>query len=126
QDLTIVANGVVNGASFTSGLAPGGLFTILGSGLAAGGADTSVLINGEFAQVVLGSAFQVNGVVPGDLVPGTYDLQVQSAFGSVTQPVTILANSPAIFPVDSATHAGVVNQDGSTNSNLKPAVRGQT
>ncbi len=82
-------------------------------------------IKGEGAQLSLATAFQVNGVVPADLGPGTYDLQVQSPFGLVTQSVNIAANAPAIFLMSSATQGAVVNQDGSLNSDLNPAVRGQ-
>jgi uncharacterized protein (TIGR03437 family) len=126
QDLTIVSNGVVNGASFTVGIAPGGLFTIFGSGLAGAGVNTSVTIKGEATQVTMSNPFQVNGVVPGDITPGTYDLQIQSPFGLVTQSVDIAANAPAIFISGDSTHGTITNQDGSTNSDLAPAVRGQT
>jgi uncharacterized protein (TIGR03437 family) len=126
QDLTLIAGGVVNGASFTPGIAPGGLFAILGSGLAGVGVNTSVTINGEGAEVQMATAFQIKGVVPADISPGTYDMQVQSPFGLVTQSVDIVANAPAIFLMNDVTQVAVVNQDGSPNSNLNPAVRGQT
>jgi uncharacterized protein (TIGR03437 family) len=125
QDLTILSSGgIVNGASFTPGIAPGGLFAIFGGGLAGAGVDTSVTIKGEAAQLSLASAFQVTGLVPADLGPGTYDLQVQSPFGLVTQSVDIAANAPAIFLMGNLPQGAVVNEDGSQNSDLNPAVRG--
>src|SRR5262249_50871431 len=85
----------------------------------------SVTIQGETAQITMASPFQINAVVPFDLAPGSYDLQIQSPFGLVTQSVDIAANAPAIFLKDDVTQGAVVNQDGSPNSNLKPAVRSQ-
>jgi len=69
--------------------------------------------------------FKINAVVPQDLAPGSYTLQVQSPFGMASQTVQIVANAAAIFLLGTATQGAVVNQDGSINSNLKPVVRSQ-
>jgi uncharacterized protein (TIGR03437 family) len=116
---------VVNAASFTPGIAPGGIFSIFGSGLAGAGVNSSVAINGAAAQVLVATPFQINAVLPQDLAPGSYTLQVQSPFGLASQAVDVVANAPAIFLLGDQTQGAVVNQDGSINSNLEPVVRGQ-
>jgi uncharacterized protein (TIGR03437 family) len=126
QDLTLLPGGVVNAASFTPGIAPGGLFSIFGSGLSGPGSSTTVAINGSTATVVASTPFQTNAQVPADLAPGSYTLQVQSPFGLASQTVQVSANAPAIFLAGSATQGAVVNPDGSINSNLQPVTRGQT
>jgi uncharacterized protein (TIGR03437 family) len=52
-------------------------------------------------------------------------LQVQSPFGVVSVTVQVVANAPAIFVMGSQVESAVINQDGSTNSSIKPAVRNQ-
>jgi len=75
---------------------------------------------------VLGATpFQINAVIPQDLAPGSYSLQVQSPFGLVSQTMQVVPDAPAIFLLGSQTQGAVVNQDGSINSTLKPAVRSQ-
>jgi uncharacterized protein (TIGR03437 family) len=125
QDLTILPDGVVNGASFTPAIAPGGVFTIFGSGLAGVGVNTSVAIDGEAVQVLAATPFQINAVIPQDLAPGSHMLQVQSPFGLVSVTVQVVANAPAIFVMGSQVESAVINQDGSTNSSIKPAARNQ-
>jgi uncharacterized protein (TIGR03437 family) len=131
QDVTIAANGVVNGASLMPGIAPGGLMAIFGSGLAGPGGDSAVQMNGEAAAVVSKSPFQIMAQVPPDLAPGPYPLSVQSPYGSTQQTVQVAATAPAILPSSSKITAGspaygmVVNQDGSMNSPSNPAQRGQ-
>ena len=126
QDLALLSSGVVNGASFTPGIAPGGIFTIFGSGLSAAGSASTVTINGESAQVLLATPFQINAQVPSDLAPASYTMQVQSPFGSATQQVAVSNTAPAIFLQGSATQGAIFNQDGTVNSDTNPAVRGQS
>jgi uncharacterized protein (TIGR03437 family) len=127
-DLTVLPDGVVNGASLTTnpGIAPGGLFRIVGGGLAAAGANPTVAFDGNPVQVQSASPFQVTALVPADLPPGSYTLQIQSPFGSVSQPVQVMANAPAIFTAGVAGHSAVINADGNANSNLSPATRGES
>lgn len=123
QDLELLSNGVVNGASLTPGIAPGGLATIYGSGLSGAGSASSVTINGEPAQVVMAAPFHINVQVPADLAPNSYSLQVQSPFGSSAEQVVVSANAPAIFLLGPAGY--VTNPDGTLNSDINPALRGQ-
>ena len=97
QTATFSSAAVLNAATFAPGLAPGGLFSIFGAGLYGPSADTTVSFGGESAQLILESAFQLNGQVPGDLAPGTYPVTIQSAWGSATQPVTVNPSAPSIF-----------------------------
>jgi uncharacterized protein (TIGR03437 family) len=130
--VTLAANGVVNGASFVPGIAPGGLMAIFGSGLAGPGGDSVVQMNGEVAAVVSKSPFEIMAQVPPDLVAGPYSLSVQSPFGSAQQAIQVADTEPGIFLLSNNTNAGsaaygmVVNQDGSTNSPTNPVQRGQT
>ena len=130
QDVTILAAGVVNGATGTPGIAPGGLMAILGSGLAGPGGDTVVQMNGEAAIVQSASAFQITAQAPPDLTPGPASLSVQSPYGSAQVDTQVSATAPAIFFVSNntktATPYGVIsNADGSMNSATNPGSRGQ-
>jgi len=120
------AAGVVNAATFTTAIAPGGIVSIFGSGLAAPSAATTVDVDGEAAAVLASSAFQVNAVLPADLAPGAHTLRVKSPFGIAQQPVTVSAVAPAIFLVGNPPVGAVENQDGSLNSPANPLARGKT
>jgi len=132
QTATFAANAVLNAATFVSGLAPGGLFSIFGAGLYGPSAPTAVQFGSESAKLILSSPFQINGQVPADLSPGNYSLTVQSAFGSATQPVLVSATAPGIFVVSTETGAAtgnrtvgaVINQNGTLNDIGTPANRG--
>jgi uncharacterized protein (TIGR03437 family) len=131
QDVSVAANGVVSGASFLPGIAPGGLMAILGSGLAGPGGDSTVQVNGETAAVITKSPFQILAQVPPDLAPGPYTLSVQSPYGSAQAAIQVAATAPAILLVSNNVSAAspayglVANQDGSTNAPTNPGQRGQ-
>ena len=132
QDVTVAANGVLNGASFVPGIAPGGLMAIFGSGLAGPGGDTAVQVNGEAAALVSTTPFQIMAQVPPDLAAGSYSLNIQSPFRSTQVAVQVAATAPAILLSSNNINAGspayglVVSQDGSMNSPTNPAQRGKT
>ncbi len=104
------ANGVVNAASYSPGLSPGGFASIFGSGLTAGGSGAAAP---PFPQVLWGSQVwldsrplplhyagpaQINFLVPLDVTPGDYDLRVTSEIGvSASLKVHVLRASPGIF-----------------------------
>lgn len=119
------ANAVVNAATFGSGIAPGGLMAIFGSGLSGPGAATSIEVNGAAARVLAATPFQVNAEVPAALAPGTYPMRIQSAFGSAEQPVAVAEAAPGIFLVGGPGVGAVVNGDGKLNAPTVPARRGQ-
>jgi len=122
--------GIVNGASFVPGqaIAPGSLFSIFGTSLAAApaGADTiplSTTLGGVTVKFVSGSTTvdapllflqsnQINAVVPWNLVPGEATVTVtDGSVSSAPASVTIGAFSPAVFAI--GTMAAVQNVDGS-------------
>lgn len=135
--LTFTTAGVVNAASFTPGLAPGGLFTVFGNSLAQNGVASIAQIGGLMAPVVAQSGFQLSGEIPLDLAPGSYTLTLSSPYGTMQQPVTIQPVAPAIFVVSgqasaqasaqpSAQQGAILNQNATLNTPDNPAVRGQT
>jgi uncharacterized protein (TIGR03437 family) len=125
QDVSFTADGVVNAGTFTSGIAPGGIMAIFGSGLAASGTSTSVTLDGNPVQVLGATPFQINAVVPQGTTPGTHILTISSTFGNAQQPVDIATVAPAIFLVGNPPVGAVVNQDGTLNSPGAPLPRGQ-
>ncbi len=120
------ATSVVNAATFGTGIAPGGLMAIFGSGLAGGGTNTSVEMNGIPVRIVATTPFQLNAEVPADLAAGAYSLRIRSAFGAAEQQVSVSESAPGIFVIDSSGRGAVVNQDGNINSPAAVARRGQT
>jgi len=124
QDANFSAAAVVNAASFTGSIAPGGIISIFGAGLSGPGATTGVDFDGEPAQVLLASPFQINAVVPADAAPGAHTLHVTSAYGTAQQMVTVSAVAPAIFMISPSLGA-VVNQNNTLNTPSNPLPRGQ-
>jgi uncharacterized protein (TIGR03437 family) len=107
----IAAGGVVNGASFTSKVAPGSLFSIFGTDLAMAKQDAlaaplptslagaAVTVGGKPAPLVFVSAGQINAQVPyeaplGDVVPVVVTVNGQS---SPVANVAVMASAPGIF-----------------------------
>jgi uncharacterized protein (TIGR03437 family) len=116
---TLFSSGIVNAASLTSDIAPGGIVSIFGAGLA----GSSVMVNGEAAAVLAALPFQVNAQIPADIPVGTATVTVASGNGSASAPVAISAVAPEIFTL-SPTQAAIVNQDNSLNTSSNPAARG--
>jgi uncharacterized protein (TIGR03437 family) len=126
QDISFTADAVVNAATFTSGVAPGGIVAIFGSGLSGPGAATGVDLDGAQATVLFASPFQIDAVLPDGVAPGTHSLRVRSAFGTAQQNIDVSAVAPAIFLIGNPPAGAVENQDGSLNGAFNPASRGQT
>jgi uncharacterized protein (TIGR03437 family) len=114
-------------------VAPGGLASIYGSGLAAGTdsagslplptslAGTSVTVGGYSAPMLYASYGQVNFQVPFEVPPGSAVFTVfvnGSAVSSGT--LTVQATAPGVFMLDGGRAAGV-NQNGGVNSVGSPA-----
>jgi uncharacterized protein (TIGR03437 family) len=116
---SLITGSVVNAASYTNAIAPGGLISIFGGGLA----GASVQINGQAAKVVASTPFQVNAQVPSTVSPGTVQLSVSSANGGAQQQVAVASVAPAIFSV-SATQAAITNLNNTLNTPSNPAQRG--
>ncbi len=124
QTLTIRAEQVVNAASFSRLLAPGGLVSIFGAGLAASATPPTVEVDGVAAVISFASPFQINAQIPPSTAPGTSTLRLRSPFGTVDQPVTVSLVAPAVFTLGVGVGA-IVNQDEQINSPFAPASRGQ-
>jgi uncharacterized protein (TIGR03437 family) len=114
---TLAASSIVNAATLTTGIAPGSLIYIGGTGLSEGRAE----MDGQPITVVARQPFQLTAQVPLEVAPGAHSIRVESPYGSAAQAVRILETAPAIF----ASANAVVNQDGTLNSPLSPARRGQ-
>jgi uncharacterized protein (TIGR03437 family) len=121
--LSITPPGVVNGASYTSQIAPGSFISIMGAGLAGAGCGASVQINGEPVPVAVALPFQVNAQIPFDVAPGAATVTLSSGCGSAQQAITISDVAPAIFSV-AADQAAITDQDNSLNKPSNPALRG--
>ena len=131
------ANAVVNAATFTPGLAPGGIMAIFGTGLSAlpefgvgvGSGTfvaTTVDVDGTAAAVLFASPFQVNAQVPPGIAPGVHTVRVKSAYGTAQQQFSVAAVAPVIFLLGSPSAGAVLNQDYSINSRTTPLPRGQS
>lgn len=116
---TLFSSGIVNAASLTSDMAPGGIASIFGAGLA----GSSVTVNGEPAKVLAALPFQINAQVPADIPSGTATFAVSSAAGSATELAAISTVAPEIFTLG-ANQAAITNQDNTLNTAANPAVRG--
>ena len=129
QDASFTAAAVVNAATFTSGIAPGGIMAIFGTGLSGPGAPsgpaTTVDMDGAVAAVLWASAFQINAQVPPGMAPGVHTLRVRSGYGVAQQSVSVAAVAPAIFLMGNSGMGAVLNQDFSMNGPANPLPRGQ-
>ena len=126
QDLSFPAGGVVGGATFTPGIAPGGVVSIFGSGLAGGGRPTTVDLDGTDMHVLFATPFQINAEVPPGATAGAHTIHVQSAYGSAQQPVAVSAVAPGIFLLGNPPAGAVTNTAYNLVGRLNPLQRGQT
>lgn len=121
----IANNGVVNAASWTAGLTPGGLATVFGVNLA--GKTGDVLVNGTGVPVLFAGTDQINFLVPPETATGTARVQIRTELGTsdaVTVPV--LPVQPGIF-FDSASEYGAVLVAGTGQPTQNtPVARGGT
>jgi uncharacterized protein (TIGR03437 family) len=129
QDVSFTADAVVNAATFTSGIAPGGIMAIFGTGLSAPGVPSGPAaaadMDGVAATVLWASAFQINAQVPPGIAPGVHTLRVSDVYGVAQQSVSVSAVAPAIFLIGSSSAGAVLNQDFSMNGPSNPLPRGQ-
>jgi uncharacterized protein (TIGR03437 family) len=133
QDINFSSRSVVNAATFSADMAPGGLIAIFGDGLARPGTTTKVEVADKPANVIAALPFQVNAQIPLGVTPGTQVLRVTSAFGVSEQTIEVRAAAPAIFRLDPASvgldqtavnKGAIINQDGKLNLPSNPARRG--
>jgi uncharacterized protein (TIGR03437 family) len=135
---------VVNGASLTNtGLSPGLIFTVFGSGLGlANGlglqldqngnvyndlAGVAVFVNGTPAPLLYLGANQINAVAPYEIASSVgQNVVVQVNDNGVRSnqfTIAVVAAAPAIFSLGNGQGA-ILNQDGSVNGPSNPAARG--
>jgi len=133
---------IVNGASLTStGLSPGLIFTLFGSGLGPDAGQTlqldtsgnvsgnlsgiSVTVNGSYSPLLYVGQGQINAVAPYEIAgSGTAQVQVlNNGVVSATTNVNVVATAPAIFSLGNGQGA-ILNQDGTVNGPANPAARG--
>jgi uncharacterized protein (TIGR03437 family) len=120
-----IYDGVVNAASYSTGLAPGAFAAIFGHGLA-GDADAGispypeelsgvqVTVDGEPAALHYASDRQINLVVPAGTSPGTRNLAISTSGGSfLLAQAQVFAAAPGIF-FDPISGLGAVIRFGST------------
>jgi uncharacterized protein (TIGR03437 family) len=122
---------VVNGASFSTALAPGGLISIFGEGLAAGTTQASVAplptalggstvaLNGTPLSLTYVSPGQINAQLPLN-VQGPATLRVATVSGFAEVPVIISDTAPAIFS------GGILHSNYSPVTPESPARAGET
>ncbi|HWB86671.1 MAG TPA: hypothetical protein VG675_21180 [Bryobacteraceae bacterium] len=130
QSPVVASGGVVNGANYSSAVAPGSIAAVFGTDLASGlsAADTvplsttlgdvqSVTFNGVAAPMDFVSSGQINVQVPWSVGAGTATIVVTRTSGaSSPQQVTVATMSPGIFSVDASGKGqalAINNADGS-------------
>jgi uncharacterized protein (TIGR03437 family) len=126
QSVSFTADGVVNGATFAPGIAPGGVASIFGVGLSGAGKTTTVDMDGTAMRLLLTSPFQINAEVPLGMAPGVHILRVQSAFGSAQQSVTVSAVAPGIFLIGNPPIGAITNTNYNLITPTNPLPRGQS
>ena len=133
---TIYSGGVVNAASFETGVAPGSVIAIFGTDLAAASVaastvprpfqlgGTRVLVNGASVPLFYVSPTQINAQLPYELEggPTTIAVEVNGSPGPARS-FTVLPIAPGIF-VYGTSHAVAVTQDGFLNTTQKVAMPG--
>ena len=136
---TTSSDGILNGASFLPALAPGALFSIFGTNLAAATAQfsttplpvslggTSVSLNGANIPLLFVSPGQVNAQIPYQAAVGTAKLIVtSSSVPSAPVNFNIAATGPGVFTQPQSNHVLARNvTDGTVNAADTPARPGQ-
>jgi uncharacterized protein (TIGR03437 family) len=125
QTVSFTTAGVVNAATFTAGIAPGGLLSIFGAGLSGNGKATTVDMDGTPLRLAFTTPFQINAEVPLEMVPGVHSLRVQSVYGSSQQQVTVSAVAPGIFLIGNPPLGAITNSNFSLVLPTSPLPRGQ-
>jgi uncharacterized protein (TIGR03437 family) len=128
QEVSIGSRSIVNAATFTLDMAPGGIVSAFGNGLARDGSPTVVEVNGLTARLLSASPFQLNFQLPSTLPAGTNIVRITSPYGSVEQQIDVQVVAPAVFRLPSLgpDRGAVVNQDGKINRSGAAAKRGST
>jgi uncharacterized protein (TIGR03437 family) len=121
--VTIAAGGILNAASFTLAIAPGGLVSVFGAGFGRDPKFVAADFNGMPAVVVAALPFQLNVRAPAGLAPGPATVHVYSGAGDARQDTAVSATAPVLFTLAGGQGA-VINRDNSVNGPSNPARRG--
>jgi uncharacterized protein (TIGR03437 family) len=143
---TLTAEGVVNGATFQSGpVAPGEIVSLFGSAIGPPAPayltltnprlvsnsleGVQVLFDGVPAPLLYASSGQVNVVVPYSVAGNSTTVLQLEYLGALSNPVTlrVAATAPGVFSIAGSGQGqgAILNAvDGSVNSVLNPAARG--
>ncbi|MDQ6676140.1 MAG: hypothetical protein M3Z09_02455 [Acidobacteriota bacterium] len=127
----------VNAASYQTGVAPGSIISIFGSGFTAGStgqadgyplptslAGASVTAGGKAAPLYYASPTQINAQLPVDLPANLATLTINTPTAKITGgDLVVQATAPGIFQVG-ANQPAIANQDGSLNTAVQPAAAG--
>jgi uncharacterized protein (TIGR03437 family) len=128
---------VVNAAAFFATIAPGGIATVFGSGLASstvaasglplpyGLAGTSVAAGGEPAPIYFVSPAQINFVVPPGVDASMIAITQEGAATASITPVAAL-NSAGLFTIGNTSNAAAIHADGTIVTAENPARHGET
>jgi uncharacterized protein (TIGR03437 family) len=128
---------VVNGASFTTGISPGSLATVFGSGFAPALitasaplpmnlSGVSITVNGRPAPILAATPNQVNFQVPWETSTGNAEIVVSvNGFPANSLSATVSATAPGIF-LEANGRAAALNSNESLNTDANPAKAGST
>jgi uncharacterized protein (TIGR03437 family) len=136
--ITVNPRGIVQAASYTTDLAPGGLFSIFGTNLgesasagrlplptALGG--VCVTFNDTPIPLIMTSPDQINGQVPASFRPGNFSVIVRSAeraLASAAVQARVVAAAPGVFVNSSTMEAALFDaEDMSLVTRDRPARR---
>lgn len=134
----LLTPGVVNAASFTPNVAPGGLISLLGWNLSVGEAvatgavlpwdlaGASVTLGDQPVGLVYASRLQLNAQLP-ENAPAAAPLVVRTATGEFSGAVTAMPAAPGLFsvPRESRQLAAAVHADGGMVDETYPASPGE-
>jgi uncharacterized protein (TIGR03437 family) len=132
-------DGVVNLASYTTSLAPGGLASIFGRNLAAAATANStplptvlggvcITLGTRPLPLLMTSPQQINAQIPPELTAGRFQMVIRAVdrkIASAAQTLTLTKYAPAIFVDPVSKQAAVFHQDGRPVNKSAPANRDQ-
>jgi uncharacterized protein (TIGR03437 family) len=120
---SIAAGGIVNGASFTSAVAPGSLISIFGTSLSGASA---VEVNGTAVPLIAVTPGQINAQLPYETAAGAATAVVVTPAGrSAAATFTVSPIACGVFAYAGSDRAIAANQDNSLNSPAIPESRGR-
>ena len=134
--VSVNPNGVVNGASYQTNLAPGSIVSLFGQNVASDAAvsgtlpavlgGTCVTIDNRAVPLVMTSGGQINLQIPPDMSAGRHALVARSIdrkAASASQTITVSKYAPAVYLADDSGSAAVFRFSGELISKSSKARR---